>query len=705
MKKQKKKQRKQQQEREQLGQALADPLNEIIDDLADEEEEDEAETQSAPPVQSSESLYMPLHLNAGGGDSERREYGVTYIQAGRVRCRDGSYANWLIPRETIQAALDKLDGVAVLVDHAMGWFAYPSMRDLAGVTYSPVWNDEAGRVDGGIRLYSRPDLKWLQTLLDEIVADLAAGREVPDVGLSIVFAGTHEWDGPEDNPHRVTKSIDHVESCDIVFGPGAEGRIREVLSRVDSDAFNNLSLSEVTMPEEIQTNEAAAAASAEAAANETNETAVVPADNRLDRLEAVVGHIADSVEQLGRNLERQQTSEEERRVIGDMGLGLAPRDLAGQGQAITGQTDLERFAPTVDWLFGVEGAELPDPQFRRADFIYTALTGDWEWHGVFDRGRAMLASASPVTLPDLAVNAMNKVVETQFSRLRYWRWYELVTRVAPNDGSLQNMQWITYGGTGNLPLVEDGQPYTEGQLGDERETDAYEKRGRYVGITRKMLKNSDIQRIQAVPVALATDAVRTRSAKIAGIFTANSGVGPTLDQDSVALFNAAHNNVAATALGTDTTAWEAASQECFDQTEINSGKKIALFAKYNLVPSALYFQALKNFGYGDGNPTTYNPFAVSDRSPEDPRPVVLAIPDWTDATDWAYLADPNIWPVIMMSYSQSPGGNQHPLPELFAVTSEVSGLMFTNDTMPIKVRDEWAAGVNGYRGIGKRNVA
>ena len=267
------------------------------------------------------------------------------------------------------------------------------------------------------------------------------------------------------------------------------------------------------------------------------------------------------------------------------------------------------------------------------------------------------------------------------------------------------MQWISYGGISNLPVVGEGGAYTELAVGDVREADAFNKHGGYVGITREMIRNSDIQRIQAVPRALAIASVRTRSADIAGIFTDASGVGPTLDQDSVALFHANHNNIATTALGTDTSAWETASQECFDNTDINSGKKIATFAKYLLVPSALYFQGLSNFGYGDGNPTTYNPFAVDDRTLDDPRPVVLAVPDWTDANDWAYLADPRIFPVIKMSYSQTPGGRTHPQPELFSVQSETGGLMFTNDTMPIKIRDEYAFGVNGYRGIGKRNVA
>jgi hypothetical protein len=45
------------------------------------------------------------------------------------------------------------------------------------------------------------------------------------------------------------------------------------------------------------------------------------------------------------------------------------------------------------------------------------------------------------------------------------------------------------------------------------------------------------------------------------------------------------------------------------------------------------------------------------------------------------------------------------MPEVFSVTSPLAGLVFTNDVLPVKVRDWYAYGVSGYRGIGKRNVA
>jgi len=355
----------------------------------------------------------------------------------------------------------------------------------------------------------------------------------------------------------------------------------------------------------------------------------------------------------------------------------------------------------VDWLFGVSGADMPDRDFRRADRIYWHLTGDYEFRGVFDPERVMLASASTSTLPAMAVNAMNKVLQTQFSALAFWRWFERVVAVAPNDGSLHDMQWITFGGIDNLPTVSEGTAYSELTVGDVKESAAFAKKGGYVGITREMLKNSDIQRIQAVPRALAVAALRTRSAAVAGLFTSNAGVGPTLS-DSTALFDASRGNLGTTAF--DAAAWKQVRAAIFKQAEVNSDKALGVFPRYALLPADLYDEGLSAFGYGDGYPTSYNVYTEG-RQNEDPRPVPLVVPDWSDTNDWAAVVDPVVYPVIMMSYSQNPGGGHHPTPELFSVVSETAGLLFTNDVLPIKVRDEFAVGVHGPRGIYKENVA
>ena len=422
---------------------------------------------------------------------------------------------------------------------------------------------------------------------------------------------------------------------------------------------------------------------------------------------AVLPASADNPDRLGRieaNLERLTAYLAGQAEAGAVqGMGVPPADPA-PGRVQGGRTSLDRFAPVVDYLFGVEGAEYPDPQFRRADQIYLALTGDWEWRGLFDPERVLLGGADTATLPGMAANAMNKVVQQQWASLRAYRWYEQVAAVAPNDGSIHDMTWIGVGGVGALPVVGEKGPYTELNMADTKETASFVKRGAYVGISLEMFRKSEIGKIQNVPRALARSAVMTRSAQLAGIFTSNAGVGPTLAQDGKALFHADHGNLAVTAFGADSAAWNAADLAVWNQTEIGSGKKLAISPKYMLCNRALFRAALVVFGYGDGQPTTYIPEAM-DRGPDDPRPWPIAVPDFTDANDWAALVDPRLYPVIMMSYAQAPQGHTHPLPELFAVTSPTAGLVFTNDEFPVKVRDWYAYGVNGYRGIAKRNVA
>lgn len=400
--------------------------------------------------------------------------------------------------------------------------------------------------------------------------------------------------------------------------------------------------------------------------------------------------------------ELERAIEAERAYLAEL-QALSSVDIPGtppRGAVSVGDGPLDRFKNAIDWIFGVSGSKTPSPEYRKLDLLYVAMTGDVNMTGRFDR--ALAFAASPVTLPDLAVDAMNKIVTAQFSKLAKWRWYEKIVKVVPNDGTLHDPKWITFGGTGNLPIVADGAAYTEANIADAKESDPFEKRGVYVGITRKMIKNSDIMRLRAIPVALATDAVRTRSNKVASIFTVNSGVGPTLDDDSTALFHATHANVGTTAFSI--TEWRVIAAECFGHTELGSGKAIGVFPKYGLFPDDLYFTALAAFGYGVGYPTSFLPEGV-ELGPDDPRPVPLVVPDWTDANDYAYITDPNEFPVIEMTYSQNPGGETHPEPELFTVMDETAGLTFTNDQIPIKVRDEFAVGPNGANGIGKRNVA
>jgi hypothetical protein len=78
---------------------------------------------------------------------------------------------------------------------------------------------------------------------------------------------------------------------------------------------------------------------------------------------------------------------------------------------------------------------------------------------------------------------------------------------------------------------------------------------------------------------------------------------------------------------------------------------------------------------------------------------VIVVDLWTDANDWALVADPRLYPSIGLGFRYGR------TPEIFSVASPTAGLMFTNDTMPIKARFFYAVGPIDYRGLYKENVA
>jgi hypothetical protein len=374
------------------------------------------------------------------------------------------------------------------------------------------------------------------------------------------------------------------------------------------------------------------------------------------------------------------------------------------GGGITGmKSEGDRVQEIMDWVVGLAAAPMPAPGLRNLRDLYLWITGDYDFHGKLVPGQAQFASATTTTLPGLAANALNKAVMQHYEAMATWRWFEPLVNVTPHDGSTQDIQLIMVDGVANLSSVNEGAAYTELTVGDSRETLSFGKKGNFVGITLEMFRRSEIAKMQAIPKAMMLASLRTRSAAIAGIFTAAAGAGPTLADDSKALFHVDHGNLATVAFSSSE--WAAARTP-------GTAKKFGLWPTFVLVPIDLYDTALETFGLGEGNvgkpngagtAQTINPYAGARAG--DPRPIPVAVPDWSDATDWAYLVDPRLHPVLHMAYANNQGGGAHALPEFFAAAHETQGLMFTNDTLAVKVRDWWGYGVSTYVGVGKNNVA
>jgi hypothetical protein len=374
-------------------------------------------------------------------------------------------------------------------------------------------------------------------------------------------------------------------------------------------------------------------------------------------------------------------------------------------------TPLDRVQGAWNWLLGDTSEVAPPPSLRNVRDLYLAVTGDFDWYGRFNPEWSQLAAATTTTLAGMTVNALNKVTRLHYDNMATYRWYENIVAVDPHDGSTQAVQLIMMDGIANLPIVSEGAAYTEATVGDSKEVMNFTKRGHYVGITLESIRRSDVVRLQAVPRLLVQGAIRSRSAAIASIFTVNTATGPVLADDSTALFHTNHGNTATTAFDAPGVAWAAARNRIFRQAIPGTAKPLGLWPKWGLFPMDLYDQALTLFGYGSGDvgkpgPSfgqTVNPYG--DSRAADPRPIPVVVPDWTDVTNWAYIVDPRLHPVIHMAYANQPQGGAHALPEIFEVTDASSGLMFSNDTMPVKIRDWWSYGVSTYVGVGNNIVA
>ena len=338
--------------------------------------------------------------------------------------------------------------------------------------------------------------------------------------------------------------------------------------------------------------------------------------------------------------------------------------------------------------------------------LYIRLSGDYDMTGMFHGERVELASVDSSTMAALVADALNKRVGVLFAEYPHW-WEPIV--VEEDFTTLQSAKWITLGGVGVLPTVVEGAAYQELTWDDKTEETAFVKKGGYLGITIEAIDKDDTRKIQAAPRALAQAAWLTLGATVSAIFTAQSGTGPTLGTDSKALFHTDHANLGTTALSA--TEYAVVRLAMRKQAELNSSVALgALTApKYILVPPDLETAALTALAteatvvYAGGVPTSIseNIFAEGDfhdARMDAARRRVIVVDLWTDAGDWAAVADPRLYPSIGIGYRYGR------VPEIFSVASPTAGLMFTNDTMPVKVRYFFSVGVIDYRGLYKENV-
>jgi hypothetical protein len=636
----------------------------------------------------------------------RTGYAVRLIRAGKVRAKGNRESGIYIPGETLKTAVEAglFEGKASFLDHA-GWGDYPSLRDLVGVTMGATWNEAEQAVECEIRLYGGPAASSLRALLNGILADRQEGSPIPDMGLSLVF--WPRW-APRDNPEDplVLAEIRHIESCDFVFEPGADGRIIERLSSLRQISKINQTtkggagtMEENVKPHGSEEGQAEQKGSEWLKALSHSAAQAIIAVSGLPEAsrERLSGRLYATPEEVNEAItaERGYLARLQEGSVVQIG-GSAPRS----PHISMGLTGLEQVEKAMEAL--ISGTQAPSGVAPLSGIreAYVLLSGDYEMTGLFHPERVSLANVTCATMPALVANALNKRVMNLFQE--YPKWWEKIVSIE-DFSTLQDARWITLGGVGELPTVAEGAAYTELTWADQAELSTFVKKGGFLGITLEAMDKDDTRKLQAAPRALAQAAWLSLNKAVSAIFTANAGIGPAMS-DGLALFHATHGNLGNLPLSYVN--FNAVRLAMRKHTEKNSNERLGGLTapKYLLVPpdlemaavSMLASERIAGSSNNDANPHARgNEFEARMNSARD-RVIVVDL--WIDTNDWAAVADPKLYPTVGIGFRYGRA------PEIFSIASPTAGLMFTHDTMPVKARFFFAAGPINWRGLYKNNV-
>lgn len=651
------------------------------------------------------------HLEGGiavlQGEVARRAAGYRRYEVIAITAGDGNGLRY--GEEVLRAACPLFEGVPVFVDHAqlpemMSQTGGRSLRNVLGVLEHVYFSEVHRGICGELRIYPGADAEWFCQMVDQYLADKASGLAVPPIGLSAVV--DIQTKGKE------VVSIERVISVDAVFDPARGGAfIRAINQRTQACATNGKgdagmgagAEDTVQGMDNHKQEDLTAGASPTGRGEEISQMWDMVLEMRLANSGLPVpmqGFLRQQFAGQPGPMERIHEAIEAAKSAWAASVAQAGPQVMGLGRSLdaprvqVGLNELDRLQAVMDRLCGLKPASEALQAIRPVSGIrelYLMVTGDYDFRGVFDAERVALANVTSTTMTSLVKNAFNKVILDYFNTVD--RWWEPIVSEEDFD-SMKDVTLITLGGFEDLPTVAEGGAYTELEWSDAEEVVSFVKKGAYVGVTLEMMDKDETRAFRAIPRKLAIAGYRTLSGMVAELWTANSGVGPywPSGQSTYRLFNTTYGNLGTAELSAS--AWDAVIQAMYKQTEATSGERLGIRPAYLVVPIELEKTAL-TIMESEGEPGTGD----NDANVRRGSSRVVVCPEMTDANDWLAVADPRVWPAIVVGYRFGR------VPEVFVADQETVGSMFTNDEMRIKARFVVAVGVADYRPLYKNNVA
>lgn len=249
------------------------------------------------------------------------------------------------------------------------------------------------------------------------------------------------------------------------------------------------------------------------------------------------------------------------------------------------------------------------------------------------------------------------------------------------------------GGYGtNMPIVAEAAVYTAlTSPADEEATYSVAKRGGLETISMEAVKNDNLRALQLIPKRLGRGAKNTLYQFVFDFIQDNANI-----YDGTAYFVAGHNNLRTVALSYSE--FNNVVIAMMDQAAFNEANFFPEnMPKYLLVPNELWLTAMEiakatkstTSGRAETVENMFKEFALE----------VIRVAYWTDANDWATMADPNRIPTIEIGFLD---GNEEP--ELLQEAAN-SGSDFTNDQIRWKLRHIYGGAVIDFISAHKNEVA
>ncbi len=170
-------------------------------------------------------------------------------------------------------------------------------------------------------------------------------------------------------------------------------------------------------------------------------------------------------------------------------------------------------------------------------------------------------------LPAIFSDVMSKalIANMESAPYSYKTWVK--TDYTPDFKEKKLLKLSSIGDIDDLP---EGMPFKQAKLSDSYEPISVTTKGKLLRITRQAMLNNEVDLLREIPAMLGRAIENKKNRTAYDLLTSNSLTGPTLNEDSKAVFHADHNNIVENSGVLSVESVGVAEQKLLDQTAILS---------------------------------------------------------------------------------------------------------------------------------------